>query len=137
MLISMRAISWFLRVFCYLFQTALSVTLIVLGGLAFLAGANNMKLQSIPWWQGTALNYWLMGLGLLGLLSVFLAMTGKFRALLALWSICVLGLLIRDVFLSQSLTFSGRDDFHNWLMLTAGAAIAVIGSFAALMRRPA
>lgn len=114
-----------------------SVGLLVLGGLAILAGARSMKLQSLPWWQGTALNYWLVGLGLFGLLSVFLAITGKLRALLALWSICVFGLLIRDVFLSLSVTFSGHEDFHNWLMLTAGAAIALIGSFAALTRRPA
>ncbi|HVO98607.1 MAG TPA: hypothetical protein VMT15_11100 [Bryobacteraceae bacterium] len=133
----MRAISWFLRVFCYLFHTVFSIALVVLGGLAFLAGATNMKLQSIPWWQGTTLNCWLVGLGLLGLLSVFLAITGKVRALLALWSICVLGLLIRDVFLSLAVTFSGREDFHNWLLLTAGAALAMIGSFLVLMRRPA
>jgi hypothetical protein len=131
----MRAIAWLLRVFCYIFHTVFSVCLLGFGGLAILARASTMKVEMLPW-QGTELNYWLIGLGLLGLVSVFLAITGRFRPLLALWSIGVFGMLIKDIFLSSAVTFSGPDDFHNWLWITAGAGIAMIGSFLALTRRP-
>ena len=132
--IQMRAIAWLLRVFSYLFHTILSIALLGLGGLAILAGATGMKLQSLPW-EGVTLNRWLIGLGLIGLLSVWLAITGKFRPLLALWSICVLVMLVRDVFLTPAMSFSGRSDFNDWLWLTGGAAVALIGSFLVMTRR--
>jgi hypothetical protein len=130
----MRAIAWLLRVFCYLFHTLISVSLLGLGGLAVLADAKNMRLQTLPW-EGTQLNSWLIGLGIVGLLSVVLALMNKFRILLALWSICVFGMLMKDVFLSPSVTFAGRDDFNSWLWLTGGAGVAMIGSWLVLTRR--
>lgn len=135
MLISMKAISWFLRVFCYLFQTGISLVLLLLGGLALLGGAAGTKLETIPWWQGTTLNYGLVGLGILGLACVGLAILGKFRILIALWSLAVLVVLLRDVFVLPTVTFSGQSDFHDWLLITAGAAVAALGAMAALTRR--
>jgi hypothetical protein len=130
----MRAIAWLLRVFCYFFQTMISVSLLGLGALAALAGAKSMKLQTLPW-EGAQLNHWLIGLGIAGLLSVILALMDKLRVLLVLWSICVFGMLVRAVFLSPAMTFSGPGDFHNWLWLTGGAGVATIGSWLALTRR--
>jgi hypothetical protein len=130
----MRAIAWLLRVFCYLHQTAFSLLLLGLGGLALLAGARNMKLQSLPW-EGSQLNDWLIGLGLLGLVSVFLAFTNRFRILLVLWSLFMFGLVVKAVFFSPAMTFSGQDDFRDWLWLTGSAGVALIGSFLVLPRR--
>src|SRR5208282_6311061 len=112
----MRAIAWLLRVFCYLFHTILSLALLALGVVAVHSNVKDMKLETFPW-QGTQLNHWLIGLGILGLASVILAVTDRFRFLLALWSIYVLGILLKGVFFSSTVTFSGREDFHNWLLL--------------------
>jgi hypothetical protein len=130
----MRAIGLFLRVFCYLFQTALSLALLALGCFAVLSGTNNMKLQTLPW-EGAQLNYWLIGLGVVGLLSVLLAITSTIRFLLPLWSINVLWMLVKGVILSPTVTFDGRDDFSNWLWLIGGAALALIGSFTLFEKR--
>jgi hypothetical protein len=132
----MRAIAWLLRIFCYLFHTILSLALLGLGVVAVRSDVKDMKLETLPW-QGVELNHWLLGLGLAGLLSVILAVTGKLRLLLPLWSIYVLGMLVRGVFFSSTVTFSGRDDFHNWLLLLGGAALALIGSLTLLGRRSA
>ena len=132
----MRAIAWLLRVFCYLFHTILSLALLGLGVVAVRSDVKDMKLETLPW-QGVELNHWLIGLGLVGLLSVILAVTGKLRFLLPLWSIYVLGMLVRGVFFSSTVTFSGRDDFHNWLLLLGGAGLALIGSLTLLGRRSA
>jgi len=129
----MRAIAWLLRVFCYLFHTILSLALLGLGVVAVRSGVKDMKLEMLPW-KGAELNHWLIGLGLAGLLSVILAVTGKLRALLPLWSIFVLVMLVRGVFFSSA-TFSGHEDFHNCLLLTTGALIAMVGSFGVLRRR--
>jgi hypothetical protein len=124
----MRAIAWLLRVFCYLFHTMISVALLGLGVVGIASDGQNMKVQMLPW-QGTELTHWLIGLGVVGLLSVILAVTGKVKFLLPLWSTYVLGMLIKGVFLTSTVSFEGPDDFHNWLWLIGGAVLAMIGSF--------
>ena len=132
----MRAIAWLLRIFCYLFHTLISVALLALGVVGVVSGAPHMKVQMLPW-QDAELQHWLIGLGLIGLLSVLLAVTGRLRFLLPLWSIYVLGMLIKGVFLSPTVSFDGREDFHNWLLLICGAVLALIGSFTLLGQRRA
>jgi hypothetical protein len=132
----MRAIAWLLRVFCYLFHTMISVTLLGLGVVGVTSDAQHMKVQMLPW-QGAELTHWLIGLGAAGLVSVILAVTGKVRFLLPLWSTYVLGMLIKGVFLTSTVSFDGRDDFHNWLLMICGAVLALIGSFTLLGRRRA
>jgi hypothetical protein len=132
----MRAIAWLLRVFCYLFHTILSLSLLALGGVAVLSGVHDMKLETLPW-QGAQLNNLLIVLGIVGLASVLLAVTGKLRILLSLWSVYVLGMLVRGVFLSPAVSFEGRDDFHNWLWLIGGAVAALIGSLTSPGKRSA
>jgi hypothetical protein len=132
----MRAIAWLLRVFCYLFHTILSLAILALGGVAILSDSQHMKVQTLPW-EGTELNHWLIGLGIVGLISVYLAVTGKLRFLLPLWSIYVLGMLVKGVFLTPSVSFDGQSDFHNWLWLLGAAGLALLGSFSVLSQRRA
>jgi hypothetical protein len=124
----MRAIAWLLRVFCYIFHTILSLALLALGSVAVLSGAEHMKLETLPW-QGAELNHRLIILGAVGLGSVILAGMGWLRLPLPLWSIYVLALLVKGVFLSPAVSFEGPTDFHNWLWLIGGAVLAMIGSF--------
>ena len=130
----MRAIAWLLRVFCYLFHTLLSLSLLILGTVATASSAHTVKVETLPW-QGAQLNHWLIGLGIVGLLSVLLAATGKLRLLLPLWSIYVLGMLVKGVFLSSTVSFEGPGDFQNWLWLIGGAVLALLGSFSVLGHR--
>lgn len=132
----MRAIAWLLRVFCYLFHTILSLALLALGGVAILSSPTQMTIETLPW-QGVELNHWLVGLGILGLFSVILAISDLTRFLLPLWSILVLVMLIKGVFFTPAVTFSGHSDFHNWLLLITGAVLALIGSFTLFRRRRA
>lgn len=132
----MRAIAWLLRVFCYLFHTILSLAMLALGVLAVRSNVTDMKLETLPW-SGVELNHWLIGLGLAGLLCVVLAITGKVRFLLGLWSILALGMIVRGVFFNSTVTFSGRDDFHNWLLLVSGAVLAALGGLSLFGRRSA
>jgi len=132
----MRAIAWLLRVFCYVFHTMLSLAMLALGVLAVQSNVTDMKLETLPW-TGVELNHWLIGLGVAGLLCVLLAVTGKIRFLLALWSIFALGMILRGVFFNSTVTFSGREDFHNWLLLVSGAVLAAMGGLTLFGRRSA
>ena len=99
----MRAIAWLLRVFCYLFHSILSLAMLALGVLAVQSNVTDMKLETLPW-SGAELNHWLIGLGLAGLLCVILAVTGRVRFLLVLWSILALGMIVRGVFFNSAVT---------------------------------
>ena len=55
----MLAIAWLLRIFSYLFHFVLSLALLALGCVAVLSGAQNLKLDVLPW-HGRELNYFLL-----------------------------------------------------------------------------
>jgi len=123
----MRMIAWLLRVFCYLFHTLLSLALIALGTVAMHSNVHDLKLDILPW-QGTKLNHMLIVLGLVGLFSILLALTSRLRFMLELWSLYVLGMLTKAVFFSPDMSFSGREDFHTWLLLILASILALLGS---------
>jgi len=87
----------------------------------------NLKLDMLPW-HGSELNYWLIGLGVAGLLSLILAAAGKLRFLFPIWRFTFLYRLVRGLFLSPSYTFSGPDQFNSALWLAGGALLAFLGS---------
>src|SRR5258708_36603501 len=99
-----------------------------------LAGALYLKLEMLPW-KGNQFSDWLIALGIMGLLSVILAVAGKLRFLLPLWSFYVLGMLLKGVFLTPNVTFAGQSDFRNWLWLICGAALAMSGGISLMGER--
>ena len=119
-----------LRLFSYVYHVILSLGLLALGAVALLSDTNNLRLEMLPW-TGIELNYWLVGMGLFGLLSVLLAVTGKFRLLFPLWSFFVLVMMVRG-YLILPYTFEGEDHFYRILALIAGALIAFLASLTAL-----
>ncbi|MGH9668405.1 MAG: hypothetical protein ACRD9L_28625 [Bryobacteraceae bacterium] len=119
----MKAVGLLLRLFGYLFQVLLSLFLI---GIAIAAGSNTLQLGMLPW-SGSSLNHWVVGLGILGLLATLLAIVGIIRFLFPLWCLFVLVMLARGYFFS-SYRFSGPEEWHLSLWLTAGAVLAFVGS---------
>lgn len=131
----MRAIAWLLRAFCCLFHAILSLVLIALGVVASASHVQDMKLEILPW-EGAKLNHMLIILGIVGLVCVILAMTTRVLQFpIELWSIYVVAMLIRGIFMSPNVTFQGQEDFHNWLWLLGGAVLALIGSMLRPWRR--
>jgi len=85
-------------------------------------------------WEGAELTYWVLGLGVCGILCVLLALTGLFRLAFPLWALAVFVLMFRGFFLSPY-SYSGRDHFSAAVLLTFGAFIAAISSWSVLRRR--
>ncbi|MCX6625629.1 MAG: hypothetical protein NTY38_32120 [Acidobacteria bacterium] len=94
----------------------------------------NLNLDMLPWSSGTAAT-WLLGLSLLGIISIVLALKGVLRILFVVWSAVVVVLMVRGFFFSPYV-FDGATDFRNALLLTFGALLALAGAWLAFRRQP-
>lgn len=126
------AIGWLLRLYSYLFHLILSLFFVGIAIVASLSG-KPLTLKMLPW-AGAALNHWVLGLGLAGLLCTVLAVTGIFRWIFPLWTLLVFALMLRGFFLT-SYDFGGASEFRGAAWLTFGAFGAFLSSLSVLDRR--
>jgi hypothetical protein len=126
------AIGWLLRLYSYLFHFIFSLFLIGISIVAISSG-KVLTLKMLPW-EGTQLNHWLLGLGIAGVVCVFLAVTGLFRWIFPLWTLLVFGQMLRGFFLTNY-DFGGEANFKGAAWLTFGAFGAFLSSLSVLERR--
>ncbi len=121
-----------LRIFSYLYHIGLSLLLL---GMAIVAisSRTNLHLAMLPW-TGRALTYWLLGAGLVGLVSVFWALVGRLRFVFLLYAFVVFGLMFRGYFLT-GYGFRGRDEFRLVCWATGGALVSVLGAASQALRK--
>jgi hypothetical protein len=122
-----------LRIYSYLFHLALALLLLGISVVAMASRSHTLNLGMLPW-KGTTLTHWLFGAGVVGLLSIVLAWTGKLRFLFLLYAVAVFGMLVRGYFLS-GYSFSGKDEFRFAIWLTAGALVAVFGAWSQVRKK--
>jgi hypothetical protein len=121
-----------LRLFSYLFHGLLALFLIAVSGLALASGTPTLQLRMLPW-TGFTLAWVLLCGGLLGLVSVLLAMASKWRILFLLWSLAVAFLLVRGYVFSGYHFQPGA--FSRGVGLMAGSLVAVLGALSQLFRQ--
>lgn len=126
------AIGLLLRLYSYLFHLILCLGLLGLG-IAASASGKALTLPMLPW-EGYKLTQALLALGVIGLVCLFGAITGLFRWLFPLWTLVVLALMVRGLFLS-SFNYSGPDEFKGALWLTLGALGAFLSSLSLFTKR--
>jgi hypothetical protein len=121
-----------LRIYSYFYVAALALLLL---GLAMVSIGSNthLKLGMLPW-EHRALTHWLLGAGVLGLVSAVLASMGKARILFLAYCLAVFGLMFRGYFLT-SYPFGGKSEFRFVIWLTAGALLAILGAWSSLRRK--
>ena len=131
-----------LRFYSYLYHLALAAFLFGLSLVVILShnhtsGGSHATLQlslgMLPW-KGQELTHWLLGAGLLGLVSILLAWMGKLRFLFLLYALAVFGMMLRGYFVS-SYVFSGKDEFRMALWLTIGAFLAIFGAWSQFRKK--
>lgn len=122
------AISWF----SYLFHFLLALLLLGFAGIALASSPGSLHLEMLPW-SGPALLYVLLGGALFDFLSVALAVTGRVRFLILLWSLAV------AVFLTKAYVFSGYrfgpGEWRRTVYLIAAAWVALAGAWFQLRAR--
>ena len=128
-----RTIGNVLRVYSWIFEAILCILAI---GVALLGWMSHQAQLNIAWlpWSGRALTAWLLGLGAAGLLCVVLAMAGKLRVLLFLFSLAALALIGRGLFLSPY-AFADSGEAKRAMELVAAAVVAVVGAWPSEGRR--
>lgn len=110
-----------LRVYAWLFGLGLSLCALALSLIALASGTNNLKVPIFSF-EGARVTWWLLALGLAGLVAVLLSVTGIFRWLLPLWMIVAFILLFRGYF-AGPYTFAGAAGFRGAAFLTFGALL--------------
>jgi hypothetical protein len=116
-----------LRIFSYLFEGALALFALAIS-LMSLRSAAELNLGFLPW-TGRPLSYWLLGLALVGLITVFLAIRGTTRALFFLWSLGIFGLLVKGFFSSPYRFTGAAVSFKAAVLLTLAMLLGTLGSF--------
>jgi hypothetical protein len=116
-----------MKYFAWAYHTLLALLVVGIACVLLISGGSNVQFRMLPMFSSAYALYWVLGLGLFGLLSVGLAVTGKLRALLALHSLIALVVLIWGYFLGPY-NFAGPGEAQTALYLCLGALLALFGS---------
>ena len=124
-----KALSIFLS---YVFHGLLCLILLAVSSIALAGGGQTLHLGMLPW-TGSTLLYALFFGSLAGLVTMFLAIKGTWRPLFFVWSLVVVGLLLKG-YVFSSYRFS-PGEFGLVMLLIVGSWIALFGSFARMLRQ--
>lgn len=117
-----------LRVYSWVFEALLCLFGIGVAIVSLTVGRRDpVQVEWLPWSPGT-LPAWLIGLGVVGLILVFLAVIGRYRFLLFLFAAAVFALLTKGLFFT-TVSFDGPAGGRNSLLLVLGAFLAIIGAW--------
>jgi hypothetical protein len=114
-----------MRLFSYLYHLGLCLFLLGLGIVGWMSRSASF---SAPWlaWEGDHIKL-LLGAGIAGLLSLYLAVSGKFRPLFMFWTLIVVIMMFRGFF-SGAYTYDGMEEFKTTLWIFGGAVLAFLAS---------
>lgn len=115
-----------MRMFSYLFHSLLALFLLAVAAVAWFSGPSTLKIGVLPF-EGPNSSYWLVGCGLVGIASVYLAAKRILPVVFLVWSLAVFVMLVRGYFLSRYSFDSGG--MSTALLLVAGSAIAALAAW--------
>jgi len=116
-----------LRIFSYLFGGGLALLTLAISAVALRSGGE-LNLGFLPW-TGKPLSYWLLGLALVGLITLLLAVSQASRLFFFLWNLGIFVLLFKGMFLSLYRFTGGAVSFKAGVWLTIGMLLSAVGSF--------
>ena len=128
----MEVIKALLSFLSYVFHGLLCLMLLVMSGLAIIAGAETLQLGMLPW-TGPTLLYTVFFGALLGLVTVILAIKGTWRPLFFVWSVVVMVLLLKGYIFSGYRFIPG--EYHTAMYLIVGSAIGLMGGWVQMGRK--
>ena len=128
----MEVIKALLSFLSYVFHGLLCLMLLVMSGLAIIAGAETLQLGMLPW-TGPTLLYTVFFGALLGLVTVILAIKGTWRPLFFVWSLVVMVLLLKGYIFSGYRFIPG--EYHTAMYLIVGSAIGLMGGWVQMGRK--
>lgn len=130
----MKIVRLILSLYSSAYHILLGLFLAGLGAFVLGTGTGSMRLDMLPWFKGPWLHAWLLAIGLIGVVSGALALMGRYRIVLGVWSILVLVGMVYGFFINRGYSFSNPADakFAAWLCFAA--LVAVGGAWWAIER---
>jgi hypothetical protein len=117
-----------LRVYSWIFETILCAMALAVAGAVVVSGAQTIDIGWLPWMRERLMLIMLL-LGIAGLLAVALAIAGRLRILLFVFSLYTCYLIVSGLFLNQGYRFHGPEDARNAVFAAVGSALAVVGAW--------
>jgi hypothetical protein len=115
-----------LRFFSYLFSLVFGLFVAGISAVLLISGATNYRFDMVPWLKGGTVLYVLLGAGLTGVLAAVLALAGKWKPLLVIFTFVCFALLVYGFFVSPVYRFYSADQAKS----VAWLAFAALGAFA-------
>jgi hypothetical protein len=129
----LRLIGILLRIYSYVFVIALSLAALVFSAVILASPHDGVRLGWLPW-VGEASGAYAAVFGVAGLVAVFLAISGRARFLLTLFTLGALIVATRGLFFS-AWKFEGMIAAENGLHFVLALFMAFLGSIPARQRR--
>lgn len=121
----MKLFAMLLRFFSYLFSLVFGVFIAGISLVLLISGASNYRFDMVPWVKGATVLYVLLGAGLVGALAAVLALLGKWKPLLVVFTFACFALLVYGFFVSPVYRFYSADQAKA----VAWLAFAALGAF--------
>lgn len=123
----MKALRNLLRIFSYFFNGMFAAVSLAMAVLILASGPQTVNFSLLPV-AGRPQAYWLIGLGLLGIVILLAAVRGKGQPLYAIWTVCALALVVRFFFFTSYSFTPGTGDYRPAVYLVFAAVLAAIGA---------
>jgi hypothetical protein len=121
-----KIVRFILRLYSSAYHILLGLFLTGLGVFALATQTASMRLDMLPWFKGPWLHAWLLAIGLIGVASGALALLGRCRIALAIWSTLVLIGMVYGYFINKGYSFPHPTQAHTAFWLTGGALLAAV-----------
>lgn len=124
----MKFFAMLLRYFSIAFSLIAGLFTTGVAAVLLLSGATNFRFEMLPFWKGNAALYWLLGIGLFGVIAAVLAFLRKLKPLLIVFTLLFTALMIYGFFISNVYRFSGAAEAKGLAWLAFGSVGAFFGS---------
>ena len=124
----MKLIVFLLRLWSCAFAILLGLFLTALAVLVLATNIRNLDMSMLPWWKGGTLTAWLAFLGIAGILSGGLALLGKLKPLLVLYTLAAFVMIVYGFIINMAFRFDSKAGAISVAWLALGALLAFIGS---------
>ena len=93
-----------------------------------LSGSQNYKFDMLPFWKGESVLIGLLSLGLIGVAAAALAMLGRLKPMIVLFTLAMFAMLVYGYFISPVYRFGGEAEAKNALWIVLAALSAFLAS---------